>query len=505
MLRRLLNWQDGQMAASHQQQLEDFVAQYGLPPTESMQLLARLLDISLTEAYYPPLMLSPQHERQKVLELLVTFVIEQATHQPVVFIVEDLHWVDPSTLEFLDLLIDQGPMLPVLTVLTCRHSFQLPWGLRAHITPLALNSLSQPQVAAMVTGIAGGKALPTETVQQIIAKADGVPLFVEELTKTVVESAWMEAGMAGDTQRVAHASLAIPTTLQDSLMARLDRLEYGKAVAQLAATIGRQFSYEVLQAVASWEGAMLDEGLRQLVAADLCYQLGIPPQSTYLFKHVLIQEAAYQSLLKRTRQQYHQHIAQVLERQFASMGATQPELLAHHYTEANLPEQAVVYWRQAGQQALERSANQEAVAHFEHALAVLQQLPETEPTAEQRLNIRLALRMALQALGKQEELLANLLEAEKLAQILGDAQRLGQLYGYMTNYYTWRGDFVRAVATGQQALTLAQAAEHADAQVAAKFNLSLAHYCLGNYPQAMALCRALLTSLWASACTRSPV
>src|SRR5262249_19664315 len=246
---------------SHQQKLEAFVAQCRLPAAESVQLLATLLDIALPDAHYPPLMLSPQQQRQKMLAMLSTFVAEQAKHQPVVLIVEDLHWVDPSTLEFLDVLIGQGPMVPVLTVLTCRPSFQLPWGLRTHITPIALNRLSQTQVEAMITGIAGGKPLPIEIVQQLVAKTDGVPLFVEELTKTVIESAWLEEGVEGYAQRESRPSLAIPTTLQDLLMARLDRLEYGKAVAQLAATIGRQFTYDVRQAVAPWDATTLHEGL----------------------------------------------------------------------------------------------------------------------------------------------------------------------------------------------------------------------------------------------------
>jgi class 3 adenylate cyclase/DNA-binding winged helix-turn-helix (wHTH) protein/tetratricopeptide (TPR) repeat protein len=493
--RRLLHRQGDQLVTSHQQQLEAFVAHYRFPPTESIQLLATLLDIALPDAPYPPLMLSPQQQRQKMLAMLVTFVVEQAKRQPVVLIVEDLHWVDPSTLELLDLLIDQGPMVPVLTVLTCRPGFQLPWGFRTHITPIALNRLSQTQVEAMVSGIAGGKSLPTEIMQQLVAKADGVPLFVEELTRMVIESAWLEEGVEGYVQRESLPSLAIPTTLQDSLMARLDRLEYGKVVAQLAATIGRQFTYDVLQAVAPWDATTLQAGLHQLVTSDLCYQRGIPPQSTYLFKHALIQEAAYQSLLKRTRQQYHQHIAQVLERQGAESGATQPELLAHHYTEANLPEQAVRHWHQAGHHALERWANQEAVAHFEHALAILQKLPEGRATTEQILDVRLALRSALQSLGKQDELLANLQEAERLAKALDDPQRLGQLYGYLTNYHSWCGNFERAVAAGQQSLTLGQAAGHADTQVTAKFGLGLAHCHLGNYTLAMTLCRALIDEL----------
>ncbi len=494
-LRRLLPWQDAQVPASRLQQLEAFVAQYHLPPTESVQLLAMLLDIALPEAHFPPLILSPQPQRQKMLTMLLTLVVEQARHHPVVFIVEDLHWVDPSTLEFLALLIDQGPMVPVFTVLTCRPSFQVPWGVRTHLTPIVLHRLSPTQVAAMITGIAGGKSLPADIAQHLVAKADGVPLFVEELTRTVLESTWLPEGVEGSVRHGSRLSVAIPATLQDSLMARLDHLDCGKAVAQLAATVGREFAYDVLQAVAPWDVTTLHAGLQELVTADVCYQRGLPPQATYLFKHVLLQETAYQSLLKRTRQQYHQHIAQVLETQGVGSCTIQPELLAHHYTAANLPEQAVKYWRQAGHRALERWANQEAVAHCEHALALLEQLPDSRATTAQILEVRLALRSALQALGRHDALLANLYAAEKLAQTLDDAQRLGQIYGYLSNYYYWRGDFERALAVSQHSLTLAQATGHTDALVTARFNLSLAHCFLGNYPQAMALSRALIDEL----------
>ena len=244
-------------------------------------------------------------------------------------------------LEFLTLLVDQGPTARLLTLLTCRPEFPPPWGLRTHLTPMALQRLPPAQVEAMIARVTGGTALPPEVVAQIVAKTDGVPLFVEELTKTILESGLLRDAQGHYELTGPLPPLAIPATLQDSLIARLDRLATVKAVAQLGAVLGRTFAYAVLQAVSPLDEVALQQALARLVEAELLYQRGVPPQATYLFKHALIQEAAYQSLLKSTRQQSHQRIAHVLEQQFPETAATQPELLARHCTEAGLNEQAV--------------------------------------------------------------------------------------------------------------------------------------------------------------------
>ena len=224
-----------------------------------------------------------------------------------------------------------------------------------------------------------------------MAKTDGVPLFVEELTKMVLESGLLQEHDERYELTGPLPALAIPTTLHDSLMARLDRLAAVKALAQLGATLGREFSYELLQAVSPWDEATLHRGLHQLVAAEFLYQQGLPPQATYRFKHALIQEAAYQSLLRSTRQQHHLYIAQVLEARFPEVCVTQPELLAHHYTEAGLSAQAIPYWQRAGQRAIERSANVEAISHLSKGLALLKTLPDTPERAQQELAIQASL------------------------------------------------------------------------------------------------------------------
>src|SRR5262249_54020112 len=229
---------------------------------------------------------------------------------------EDLHWVDPSTLEFLSLLVDQGPTVRILALCTFRPDFSPPWTRRSHLTQVTVHRLHRLQAMEVIRRVAHSKTLPPEVVEQIVARTDGVPLFVEELTKMVLESELLQEqeeryALTGPLQ-----PLAIPATLHDSLMARLDRLATVKALAQFGATLGREFAYDLLQAVSLWEKATLQRGLQQLVEAEFLYQRGLPPQATYFFKHALIQEAAYQSLLRSTRQQYHQRIAQVVEARF---------------------------------------------------------------------------------------------------------------------------------------------------------------------------------------------
>jgi predicted ATPase len=260
--------------------------------------------------------------------------------------------------------LEQAPTVPMLTVLTFRPVFVPPWPSRSHLTPITLNRLERLQVEALITHLAGGKALPAEVMAHIVAKTDGVPLFVEELTKMLLESDLLREETQHYELTGPLTVMTIPATLQDSLMARLDRLGAAKDVAQLGAVVGREFAYEVLQAIASLDEATLQARLTQLVEAELLYQRGRPPRARYVFKHALIQDAAYASLLKSTRQQVHQQIAQVLEPQFSALVETQPELVAQHYTTAGCTEQAVVYWQRAGQQASERSAYLEAVSHL---------------------------------------------------------------------------------------------------------------------------------------------
>jgi class 3 adenylate cyclase/predicted ATPase len=440
------------------EKLKQALGQFRLPIEESVQLFAPLLSLPIPEDRYPPLNLSPQRQRQKTLESIVAIMLELAEHQLVLFILEDLHWTDPTTLEWLNLLIDQTPTASTLVLLTCRPTFQPSWSHRSYLTEVTVNRLSQNYTERMTEQVIGGKRLPAEVLQQIIEKTDGVPLFVEEVTKAILESGQLKEVDGHYELTGSFSTFAIPATLQDSLMARLDRLVTAKGVAQMGATMGRQFAYDLLQAVSQLNERTLHEELHRLVEAELLYQRGLPPQATYVFKHALIQEAAYQSLLKSTRQHYHQRIAQVLEAQFSETVEAQPELLAHHYTEATLPAQAIPYWYTAGQQASERSAHREAIAHLRQGLALLQTLPETPQRLQREVNMHIALGASLIATKgyAAPEVAQTYTYARQLCEHLDDPRQMFTVLRGLWNYYQGRAEYHMARALGEQLLALAQ-------------------------------------------------
>jgi predicted ATPase/class 3 adenylate cyclase len=456
-LHRLLQWRPDDGPREKLQQLEATLARYGLLQPDVVPLLATLLALPVPKRY-PPLSQTPQRQRQKTLEALLGWLLEEAKQQPVLYILEDLHWIDPSTLELLGLVIDQGSTARILTLLTCRPEFSPPWDFRAHMTSLTLSRLSHPQVEVMIDRLMGGKALPPEVCQQMVAKTDGVPLFVEELTKMVLESGLLRRREDHYELTGPLPPLAIPDTLHDSLRARLDQLPAAKAVVQLGATLGRSFSYALLRAVSRMDEVRLQHALAALMHAEILYQRGVPPQATYRFKHALIQDAAYQSLLKSTRQQYHQRSAQVLEEQFPETAEIQPELLAYHYTEAGLAKQAIVYWHRAGQRALERSANLEAISHLTKGLEVLKTLPDTPERTRQELDLQTALGPALiatkgYAAPEVEQAYAR---AHELCRHVGQAPQLVPVLFGLRLFYQQRAEFRPAHELEEQLFHLAQ-------------------------------------------------
>ena len=354
---------------------------------EVVPLLAALLGVPTGERY-PTLSLTPEVQKRRTLEALVDQLAGLAARHPVLALYEDVHWIDPSTLELLSTVIERVRQLPVLVLITFRPEFQPPWTGHAHVTALTMGRLGRRQGADLVARVTGDKPLPAAVVEQIVAHTDGVPLFVEELTKTVLELGLLKD--AGDQYELAGPlpPLAIPTTLHDSLMARLDRLAPVKEVAQIGAVIGRKFSHELLAAVSPLSAAELDTALEQLVSSELVFRRGAPPEATYTFKHALVQDAAYQSLLKSRRQRLHSEIADVLER--GSL-AVAPEVLARHLTEAARTDEAVAYWHLAGRRAIELSASREAAGHYDRALALLRSLPQTPERNRTQLDLHLAL------------------------------------------------------------------------------------------------------------------
>jgi predicted ATPase len=451
-----------------------------------MPLFAALLSIP-TGDRYAPLGLSPQRQKTKTIEVLTDQLVGLAQKQPVLFLFEDAHWSDPTTLETLDYLIHHVADVRALVVITYRPEFISPWGGAAHVTTHTLNRLTRRQGETLVACITGGKALPGVVLDQIIAKTDGVPLFVEELTKTVVESELLVD--QGDHYALAGPlpPLAIPVTLQDSLMARLDRLAPVKAVAQLGAVLGRDFTYELLQAVAPLDEMSLQQALSRLVDAELLYQRGVPPQATYVFKHALIQDAAYQSLLRSTRQQFHQRIAQVLETRFPAAVETQPEVVAQHYTVAGCPEQAVVYWQRAGQLANDRSASQEAISHFSTGIELLLTLPETPEHTQQALTLYIALGAALQRTKGHSapEVGHAYTQAYALCQQVGETPALAPVLYGLWRFYGSLPQLHRAREIGDTLLRLAHRTHDAALAIVAHHAIGTILHYLGVLPAAL--------------------
>ena len=437
------------------------------PLSEAASLFASLLSLPLPDRY-PPLNFTPQKLKEKTLQATVSWLLAEAEQRATLSVWEDLQWADPSTVEFLTLLLEQVPTTKLLVVLTYRPEFVPPWTPRSHLTPLVLSRLAHKQIEEMVAKVTVGEALPMEVVQQIVSKTDGVPLFVEELTKMVLES--------GLYVGATHASplLGIPATLRDALMARLDRLNLAKEVAQLGATLGREFSYDLIHAVSPLDETSLQQALTKLGEAEILYQRGLPPQTHYIFKHALIQDAAYQSLLKSTRQRYHQQIARVLEERFAQIKETQPELLAHHYTEAGLIAQAIPYWQQAGERAVQRSAYVEAISHLTKGLEVLNALPDTPERVRNELTLQLALCDALVIVKgyTASDVEKTLTRARELCQHLGETPQLVPVLWRLASFYIMRREFQTTLELSERLMRLAQSGQD-------PYLLSVAHGALG--------------------------
>jgi predicted ATPase len=486
LFQRIVRFEAHETPDAHVEKLEHALSQYRLPLEESVPLFAPLLALPLPAQHYPPLNLSPQRQRQKTLETIVAILLELAEHQPVLFIVEDLHWTDPSTLELLNLVLDQTPTASMLVLLTCRPSFQPAWHHRSYLTEITVNRLSHAQVAQIVAGITDGKTFPAEVLQQILAKTDGVPLFVEEMTKAILESGQLTAADGYYELIGSLSTFAIPATLQDSLMARLDRLVTAKAVAQYAAVIGRQFSYTWLQAYSQIDEATLQRELGRLVEAEIVYQRGMLPQATYVFKHVLIRDSAYESLLKSTRQQYHQRIAQALEAQFPETVETQSELVAQHYTAAGCVEPAVVYWLRAGQQASDRSAYPEAISHCTTGIELLKTLPETPEHTQQALTLYITLGAALQmAKGYAvPEVEHAYTQAHALCKQVGETPELVPVIFGLYRFYLTRSQLHTAREFGDTLLRLAHHAQEPALAVIAHYALGVVWWWLGALPAA---------------------
>jgi class 3 adenylate cyclase/predicted ATPase len=368
--------------------LDAVLAQTSTSPANAA-LLAEMLSLP-NDGRYPALELAPDQRRQRTLEALTSQLAELARRQPVLMIFEDAHWTDPTSLEVIGRTVDRIKALPVLLVVTFRPEFNAPWVGQSHVTSLTLNRLGEREAAAIVARLAGNKALPAGVLAEIVERTDGIPLFVEEMTKAVLEAE--SEGAAWRTVAAGPSSaLAVPASLHASLMARLDRLGPAKEVAQIGSAIGREFSHAVLASVARKPEAELGSALDRLIAAGLLFRQGMPPNASYLFKHALVQDAAYGTLLREPRRALHARIAETLESQFAETAESRPEILAHHCTEAGLIEKAAGLWGKAGQRSLDRSALVEAAAQLTRALEQIATLPGTPALRREQIKLQVAL------------------------------------------------------------------------------------------------------------------
>lgn len=452
---------------------------------ETVPLLAELLSIDTLDRY-APLKLTPQARKSRTLTTLLQLLEGFAARQPVLMIIEDAHWIDPTTSEWLDMLIDGLQSVPVLLIITFRPEFKPRWTPLSYVTAVSLSRLDHDQGSAIVDRVAGGKMLPTDVRNQILAKTEGVPLFVEELTKTVLESGLLAD--EGDHYVLSRTLpfLAIPSTLHDSLMARLDRLAPVKEVAQIGACIGRVFQHRLLAAVTGYDNARLEGILQQLEKSELVFRRGVPPEATYTFKHALVQDTAYQSLLKSRRQHIHASIASELEAQFREIVEAEPETLAYHYAAGGLPQQAVDFWLKAGQQALKRSAHPEAIANLGEGLELVASLPDAESRLRQEIHLQTALGVTMMATRgfAAPEVLQAFSEARTLSEKLGDTDQLFVALCGEASYHMISGNLPAADELGLQCLDLARASGDQALLLEAHHRQWATKYYIGDYAAA---------------------
>ena len=457
-LERAARFERGDSPAAKFAKLEALLAQSGADADHVVAPLADLLSLPPNDRYRVP-ELSPQRRKEMTLAALSAQLDGLAARQPVFIIFEDVHWADPTSLELLTGTLEQVQRLPVLLLITARPEFTPPWPGHAHVTTVSLTRLNRRNGAALIERVTAGKTLPDEVMDQILARTDGVPLFVEELTKTVLETGLLQERDDHYVLNRPLPSMAIPTTLHASLMARLDRLAPVRELAQIGAVVGREFSYELLSTVAGLPKEKLEEGLAELVRAELIFCRGQVPQAVYTFKHALVRDAAYSGLLKSRRAALHATIADAFEQRFPETVEAQPETLAHHLTEAGLFEKAEAFWLQAGKKAAMRSANLEAIAHLQRGIEASGHLPDGARKDRLELDFQFALGTCLIATQgpASNKTMATFARARELCERLGDPPEQLQVMFWLTTASVVRGELPLAEETIAALLQLAEA------------------------------------------------
>jgi class 3 adenylate cyclase/tetratricopeptide (TPR) repeat protein len=447
-------------------------------------LFAEMLSLP-NDGRYPALDLAPQQRRQRTLEALKAQLPGLARQRLVLMIVEDAHWIDPTSLEVFGRTVDQIKTLPALLIVTFRPEFNAPWAGRSHVMSLALNRLGEREAATIIARLVGNKELPADVMAEIVERTDGIPLFVEEMTKAV-----LEAESEGEARRTVAAvpspALAVPASLHASLMARLDRLGPAKEVAQIGAAIGREFSHALLASVMRDTGPELGSALDRLIAAGLLFRQGVPPHATYLFKHALVQDAAYGTLLREPRRALHARIAETLESQFADIAERQPELLARHYTEAGLIEKGVTYWLRAGRNAAARYANVEAIAHLRKGIEAVDRLPGGAMKDRVDLDLQLALGPCVIATqGPTSSMAATTFaRARQVCERLGDPPEYLHVMQWLMAALALRGELPQAREAAITLFSLAEARGDRPALINAMRSVVLSNLLMGRIVEA---------------------
>ncbi|MDH3602972.1 MAG: AAA family ATPase, partial [Candidatus Tectomicrobia bacterium] len=474
--------------------IESAMQLYDIELSEVVPLYAALLSVPLGDRY-PPLALSPEQQRQRTIETVFRLLQLLSVQQPQLFIIEDLQWADPSSLALLEVLVARAATCPVYLLVTCRPEFQAPWLSSGASTQLTLGRLAPAQAAEMATRVARDKRLPPTVLEQIVVKTEGVPLFVEEMTETVLESELLQEGEEIDDLTGQFPELTLPTTLRASLQARLEGLGVAQTVAQVASAWGRAATEAQMQALAPLDGPRLSYALAQLIAAGILREVSLPLQVTYVFKHALIQEAAYASMSDAMRQETHGRLAQVLTERFPNMVETQPELLAHHYTEAGLGTQAIGYWQRAGERAIQRSAHLEAIAHLTKGLDLLATRPDTPGHLRQELTLRLLLATPLMTTQgfASIELEQLHMRARELCEQMGDAPQLFFVLTGLWRLYFTRGELQKTRDLGAQILDQAEQAGDATRLMSAYNTVAASSLFFGEVRQAHAYLEQSLT------------
>jgi class 3 adenylate cyclase/predicted ATPase len=477
----------GEAANGRLDKVEKMIQSTGLSNSDIAPYLASLLAIP-TGQRYPALDLAPSELRERTIEAMIAMTMGTAKQIPLLMIVEDAHWIDPTSLELTSRMVDHMNDLPILMVTTFRPEFSPPWIGRDNVTVVPLNRLEREQAVTMIDRMTSGKTLPAEVRNQIVAKTDGVPLFMEELTKSVLESGLVREENGAYVLASALTPLAIPSTLHDSLTARLDRLSPIKETAQIGAAIGREFSQALLEAVSPLKGAALDEALHQLIEAELIHVRGTPPNVSYVFKHALVQDAAYGSLLRSRRQRIHAHIAWALKQRLTDEEYP-PATIAHHYTEAGLSQQAARSWLAAAELALAQSAPVEAERHASTGLAMI---PDIEASTERdalELGLLVARANALVPLKSisAPETFAALMAAKQLLDrgIGSDLQRVSMLYGLCSST-TLTARLNQALDFAHQIIEVAERQNDPAYQLIGHRQLGTLQFYAGNFREALA-------------------